>query len=376
MKLTKFLLPAILALSLASCGGETKPINQQVVESVANVGSLVMNGSTGATYPDRSVSYELKYGQLIYVTLLVKKNYTDPADNTNKVADVTISYEMDATSKNNWTYKPYVRDSEGKLLDDKGQFGVKDLGDNPTNFSAVLTATISWSDYSEQVSWNINVTFNSYTTVSLEKFRTDGGVASGGYVRTAGYITAKYYDTYAGVFIASGTKAVMLYAGNLESLMSSTGAQIGDMVEVKGQYSPYNGLAEVKPDVMKVITTVPSDLEVKTPETMEIATSDWSIASMNKNDCRIANMSNLKLSSWTGSLTVGSHWTILFKTSDNKDVNIYINYHIGSEEQGKLKTKLEAATKGTTVFNFVGGIVSWYNAPQLSPLIADNLVLA
>lgn len=376
-KITKVVMPLLLAAGLAACGGETKPLNQQIVQSVSNIGSLVMNGSTGSAYPDRSVGYNINYGENIFVTLSVKKNYTT-TDSTgaqvNEVANVTITYKMDDASTAKWKYQGFVRDTSGTLLSDKGQYSVIDQGENTVNFTSTLTATISWDGYSEDFSWTINVKFQEYTPISLEAFRVNGGVSSGGYIKTAGYITGKFSDTYAGVFIASGEKAVMLYAGNLEALMTSTSAQIGDLVVVKGQYSPYNGLAEIKPATMQVVESAPSGLTVNTPVDLTIAASGWSTAALASNDSRITNMNDLTLVS-VPTLTVGSHWTIVFKTSTNVTVNVYVNYHVGSDVQNAIKNLLSSATAGTSVFNFVGGILSWYNAPQLSPLSASNLVL-
>jgi hypothetical protein len=376
-KITKVALPVLVALTMAaSCGGKSSMTDQEVVDAVAATGSLVTNNS-GDVFSDHDITYHISDGDFIYVTTYV--NYQDKYQKDDAgnpvVKKVLISNAMDDTSKSKWNYNGRVKNDKGELLDYKGKFTL--AGEFTAAFDSVLTAVVTYGSATASISWKINYTPIEYQQINLENVR-GGSVIAGKYIDTVGYITGGFTkgDIYAGAYIASGEQALMLYAGNLESLWNSLALKAGDLVRVKAQYAPYNGLTEIKPTTIVKLSEVPAGFEVHDPVKINITDgSQWALLAGQDSRVTICNGLTYAGLDEGEKLNIGSHWNVYFTLGSTK-ITVRVNYHIGSGEQTTLKTMINGWTIGTSKVNFVDGVLSWYNGPQLQPVLASNIVAA
>ena len=191
------------------------------------------------------------------------------------------------------------------------------------------------------------------------------------YGRFGGWYENTKAQLYSGAFIYNGDDAVMIYAGSISAdfFNEDGSAKInpGDAVQVFGYASPYNGLFEVKPkSVVKLEETDPNAAAIQ-----PLQYTSMTVAQMNEADItdtgRFVQSEALKLDGSLPSMTVGKHWTIPVKsaTDSTKKINIYVNYHVGSDSQNAIKSFLESL--GTSSFVFKG-VLSSYNAYQLTPV--------
>lgn len=381
-KITKLALPLLVALTMtAACGGsaKTEMTDQEIVDAVSKTGALVINGNTGTPYSDPSITQHVTDGDFLIVTKYVNyadKYAKDEAGNPI-MKKVTIVNSMDTASAAKWTYNARYKDSDGVLKEDKGKYTL--AGELKDSFNSTLTAVLTYGSATKTIAWTITYTPIEYQSMNLEDVRTTKPKA-GSYIDTVGYITKGFTkgDIYAGAFIASGEQALMLYAGNLSSLWSSLSLAEGDLVRVKAQYAPYNGLTEIKPTSITKLEAVPAGFKVNTPVDLEITEgSQWSLTGLSGQDSRVTNCRGLVYKGLDSGekLSIGSHWNIYFEL-DAVEIVIRVNYHIGSEEQTKIRNLIQGWTVRTSKVDFAGGVLSWYNGPQLQPVLASNIVAA
>lgn len=206
-------------------------------------------------------------------------------------------------------------------------------------------------------------------------------------VLTIGRITGAYdwsYDEiFRGVWITDGADGLMLYAGTLQtdfydSEDSEAKLKVGDVVQVFGEASPYNGLFEVKPKkVIKV--TDQTVIDSIAPASYPTITGAELAAKTIVDTGNIVRISGLKLGKLDGtpvdlsSLATGSHWT-LNCNDGTTDITVYVNYHVGATAQTAVKTFLQVLT-GSQTFSLLSS-VSAYNAIQLTPICVGNLSVA
>lgn len=225
---------------------------------------------------------------------------------------------------------------------------------------------------------SFNALVKAATEGSLSEIRK---AAKGDMVFTTGIVTAaydwNYSEIFRGVIIADGSDGALLYGGNLQAAFyddeqSDPKIEVGDVVEVYGEVSPYNGLFEIKPQVIRKVTSADAIAEAGLEEpTFRTVTAKEIADSKQENTGDLVRIEGLSLASDVdlSKLSVGSHWTINAKDSEGNNVQIYVNYHIGDAAQNQIKTLLSSLT-GT--FNFKG-VLSAYNAMQLTPMaIGDD----
>ena len=236
------------------------------------------------------------------------------------------------------------------------------------SFKGKVVATKSW-----------NALVKAAESGTLDEVRK---AAKGSMVFTSGIVTAAYdwsYDEiFRGVIIADGTSGALLYSGCLQTAFyddanSAAKIKVGDVVEVYGEVSPYNGLFEIRPQVVRVTTDAATVAALHEP-TFRTVTADEVAASKQENTGDLVRVEGLKLKAGTdiASLVVGKdekneyhHWTLTCVDSGDKEVQIYVNYHIGEDAQNAIKTLLSGLNGGTFTFQ---GILSAYNAMQLTPM--------
>ena len=180
-----------------------------------------------------------------------------------------------------------------------------------------------------------------------------------------------YEEIFRGVVISDGDDGILLYAGCLQASFydSATGPmkiKQGDVIEVYGEVSPYNGLFEVKPRTIRVITDAETIAKIspvgyRTPSTedfLKYSTSDTGA---------LCTLSGLKLGISAialAKLEVGAHWVIACKDSNNKTINVSANYHVGGTVQEGLRTFLSGLAGGE--FSITGMVSETSNTIEVS----------
>ncbi len=340
-----------------------------MLAEASNFGAILINGSTGTAYADRSQTVNVGTGDYLIGSRVINvKNVIK--DLVPVTVTVNVAFEMDDETLSNWTI------GRQRPTTDHDRFiPTIPSGEGAEDYSSVLTATLSYGEETLAVSWNIRVRKIEIIETTIGAMRNGtAGVKVKDVVKIRGYITAHFdegtgtADThmYAGVYIADGERAIMLYAGVMSSLWwesEEPAFAIGDLVEVVGSYEPYNGLAEVKPASMVIIE---SDPNILAPVNLVIsdAATQWSKSALTGHDSRITVFNNLTYVSGTVSAN-GQHSSIYFK-SGTTEVLMYINYHVGTAVQDQFRTFIAGLTANVSVVNYTG-ILSWYNGPQLSP---------
>lgn len=365
MKLTKFLIPALALVLLAGC---EDPLPQQIVEAASEIGALVTNGRTGMPYSDRTMTINMASGDTLSATTSVKINTETLGIDVVNGVEVTISYAFDAESAENWNIAQGKPDAIHARLAPK----ILDFED----YTSVLTATISYGDYSKDVAWNIAVAQRGYELVVVPIDQVRSSVAVNAEFTTRGYITGHYEENqthlYSGVMIADGDSAIMMYAGSLSILWFQGDYAIGDLVIVTGVYSPYSGLAEVKPNELALSYDY---AEVEEPVDLIIASeTDYTTAALTGMDGRIIQVNGLVYVSGKESLTSGgSHVTIKMKLGAT-NVDLRLNNHIGTTQQQAFIDLMANWVANTTTVNYHGHL-GWYNGPQVAPFTVDTMTV-
>ncbi len=192
--------------------------------------------------------------------------------------------------------------------------------------------------------WNALVkTIKSGTLTEVK-----GSAISGDMVVIRGRVSAAYNwiyeEIYRGVMITDGDDGILLYAGCLQASFydSADGEmkiKINDIIEVYGEVSPYNGLFEVKPRTIRVVTEQALIDAIKPNAFREPTVEDFVKYKMADTGALVrvtgllVNMTKIAL----GKLKTGEHWVIELKNSDGKKMNMSVNYHVGADVQTAIK---------------------------------------
>jgi len=365
MKLAKILIPVLALMALAGCE-KPIPTEQLVVDAVSEIGALLTNGSSGTPYSDRTMTINLSSGETLNATTALKINAeTLKVDAANGV-EVTIAYAFDETTAANWNTKLGSPDASHARLAPK----IFDFED----YVSTLTGTIACGDVTKAISWTIAVAQRGYELIVIPISEVRGNVVANQEFTTRGYITGTMEPNtthlYSGVFIADGEYAIMLYAGQLSNLWFLGEFAIGDLVIVTGAYSPYNGLSEMKPVTLEIDYAF---AEVEEPVDIVIAAeAEFTTAALTGHDGCIIQVGGLVYQSGKGNLTAGgSHATIKFKLGAT-DVDMYVNYHVGTTTQQAIVDLMADWVEGQTTIDYHGHL-GWYNKPQLMPLLAATI---
>lgn len=190
-------------------------------------------------------------------------------------------------------------------------------------------------------------------------------------VITYGYVYGYFaYDAnhfYTGVYIASGADGMMLYAGKLTNYFGII--DIGDLVMVVGKASPYNGLFEVKPDLVKQIDHA-VDGVVEPICTTYTVPQIKGLTNVKAGDfVKVENLTMVSNIADKTSYKKGEHWTLKAKDASDNEITIYVNYHVKNAVEEEIR-QLFIDNAGKT-FNIVASL-SWYNGPQLCPIISQK----
>ena len=138
---------------------------------------------------------------------------------------------------------------------------------NPESVTAVVTAgatseeaTVSYALWSLTAnvigssgevlatkSWNIRI--DPLVLMNIADIFTNG-TASGDVIVTYGYVVGQYANDERYLWIRDGNYGMTVYGTSVKNY----DFEVGDLIRVSGEYSPYNGLPEIMPNNIEVVT--------------------------------------------------------------------------------------------------------------------------
>ena len=172
--------------------------------------------------------------------------------------------------------------------------------------------------------------------------------------QVSGWINNAYDDMYTGVFLTDGANGMMLYAGNISKVFFNENKELiineGAYLDVFGYVSIYNGLFEVKPSKITVLTDAADYADIA-PAVVTTYTADQVAAIKTSTTGNLIKVEHLRLKDGFDidkKMKDGAHWTIECVDADGKQVNLYANYHMGTAAQNTIKALLKGLTAGQT----------------------------
>ena len=375
MKLSKLLLLPLLVLGVAACGPKkpAKMTDQEIVNAVANDPALMLTSDGGLF--EAGTTKQLTSGDYLIATKTYEYTLEEVDSEGNPVV-VSPKLEWSFSDKANWTKQGYSDDITRMKFVPEGVYTAED------EYSSDITCTITLNDASASLVYHthMNKVDISGTLMTIKAYRegiVDGTVKNDDKVIFYGYITGVHAEEheYSGVYVQDGDAGIMLYANKLGTYWESQNLAVGDLVKVQGFMSPYNGLYEVKPNIVLKVKD-PSKIEytVATPTYYEIPAGSFDSASLLGKDGCLVEMKNLTFitigqtsaatpsNDYNGTSTTYAY--MWFKDSTNKEVGLYLNYHLA--DRPAMASFFKTLTPGTSKLNFKGHL-SWYNAPLLLP---------
>lgn len=388
-KITLFVVSMMALPVLAACGSKGYVETRTEEEIVNQLGAQALSevGVNLSKFAGEGVSY----GETALVTTVNEKVWEKDEVGMN----FSLVYELTAQE----TYAvEYLKLQDGKLIADiitSQEAAAYEKAAAMEGAVYTLKAKISFAGYGENFvapkGLTVTDTFKgkelatkSYNT--LVKVTKSGTIAEikeakkDDMVLFTGRVSAWFDYTkdqlYSGCFLTDGEDGVQLYAGKItDYFFDADGNKLineGEIIQVFGQVSPYNGLFEVKPQKITVVTD-PVETAKIAPTSLKTMTVPEVKAAETKDTGNLIKVSGLKVKAYdkNGStdpsvLSVGSHWSITVQDSEGNEVLLYVNYHIGSAAQTAIKNTLSGMS-ASDVFAFRGALSS-YNAPQLSPV--------
>lgn len=391
MKMRNLFLIPLFALSMLSGCTPSEGImsTKDILEQASRFGSLVVNGTTGSAYPDRTMDIKLSGKEfLIVARTYTVRNVLLEKDGERIDVVVAVSYSVDEESTNLWKVAERNPDkAHDKLTPEFPSVGEDD-------YFSVLTATfklyyekdVEAVDKTElKVSWNIFLRAPVENVIDTTIANIRNGTTTvkvGEYIRVKGYITDHFYEgsetdtqVFIGTFIADGNRAITLYGGKLSKLWFNKGTptfQVGDLVEAVAKYNPLDGLVRIEPNTLKKVV----DATILQPVNLVItdAAQQWNATYLLGHDGRMTKFDNLIFKS-ANLKTVDAHGELKFTAEGTEiEVTMAINYRMGSVEKQKIHDMVDDWTAGVTKINYTG-ILSWKNNPILGPTDASCIVV-
>ena len=283
-KLSYVLLTSLLLAGLTGCGSnnkkEKKLTDQEIVEEAANNPALLLSSGGAIIYANTTT--QMKSGD--FFLGMNTYEYSE----TQKV-EITWSFDKAAQ----WTTGEYKKDPTRSTLTPETVYDAAD------EYKTTITATAKLNSATATTTFYAYMNHTKVAIKSIKNYREGyaaGTISGADNVRFFGYVTGKMTDTYAGVYVGSGEFSIMLYAGNLEAQWNANELQVGDLVDVMGSASPYNGLFEVKPQWVRKANQadIPVGYELEQPTKYEINYSAFNANDLHLRDGSMVTMENLK----------------------------------------------------------------------------------
>lgn len=375
MKFKALILLPLMITALAGCGKKASKLSaEEACKKYVNDPTNLVCTTGDLVYPD--TTKRLNYGENL---VGVKKYSATMEDGT------VFEPEVEWTLDKHWTKKGYT-DSSKKTDPTRYLLDAEDVYTADTEYDSELKLTFKWNGAEASASYKAHMSHIELTPMTIKEYRdglADGSIAKTTYVKLYGYITGAHdkEHEYSGVYMQDGEWAVQLYAGNLGSCWTNNQLEVGDLVYAVGNLSEYHGLQEIYcATVDKVPEADKASVQaaVATPTYYTIAAGEFTAAKLAKRDGSLVEMNGLTFntigktatSAATNVYNTSEQYTyVWFKDSENKDVSMYITYHIANREA--LKTMFAGWECGTTVVNFKGHL-SWYDAPMLMPVLGTS----
>lgn len=269
-------------------------------------------------------------------------------------------YYLDVLIPEIWELPDGYKEYAAYTLTGKATFAGYD-GDNNYDLSSYVG-----SEFGSQ-NWNMRVNAMETRPV-VRKIADAKKQGEGDLIITRGFVSGYFEKSsanfYTGVFISDGADTLMLYAGSLSNYLNDL--EIGTLVQVSANMSPYNGLIEAKP-VSNGITTTLKDESIAQPTWNAWTENDVKNAkeSQTGNMVKVENVTIASEKSYIEGLEAGKTWSFNVKVGATT-ISMAINYHMGKDAQNAIKEKLLANYSKS--FTFVGSL-SWNNKAQLTPCI-------
>ena len=407
-------LPIIFMLAipaLAGCGGD-KYVETRTEEEI-------VNGLAGQAMSEIGVSYSkfsadgVTPGEHKLVTEINQKVW----ENDQFGLDFTVSYTL--TPLENYDLPYLSLSADGKVLNAQMMPSSAIAGDKYPTASSLggaaytLSASMKFKGYAEgfvapkgltttdtfvnkevkKQSWNALsnvVKSGSIAEIKANYDLADGEekINDGDTIFTTGRITAaydwKYEEIYRGVVITDGYRGLLLYAGCLQQAFYNDSSaepnfKEGDIVSIYGKVSPYNGLFEVKPEAVNLVTDetekakiAPVEYRTETPESMKKLKQ-----SQTGDMVKMQGLHVYDTVSTISKLLPGAHWVIKLADADNKVINTGINYHVGDGQQEAIQEFLINAKNNKSTFNFTGMLSATSSVNDLGPMrIGDKTAVS
>lgn len=200
----------------------------------------------------------------------------------------------------------------------------------------------------------------------------DGTILVGAFPRLKGIVTKKYYSSSNGIFIADGDRAVMLYR-------CSSSLNVGDAVEVVGEYTVYNGgLAEIN---VQECTKLSSSAGIATPVDFEATIATWDSPDLRLNSARVVNFHHLKVTEEFLAKKASSSAYVVSTLEavdpDNPEITLKVktryNKYMGDSNITSINNKLNTLEVGDFV-DIIGAVVD-YDTKACLGILSGNCIV-
>lgn len=298
-------------------------------------GTLITSHSQGNYQFDISYSVAPLKGTYTHTYLAVEEN--------KLVVEIPTFDELKADNQEG-TYAAYKLSGSFKYA--------KYLGTDEDKDSAKVGQEVLKHD------WNIRINAEKVKPI-LEEISVARQKQKNETVVTKGYVTAFMNNVDGdefknGVWIADGNDGMMLYGGNLASVMGVI--DIGDLILMAGTASPYNGLFEVNP---KSITKLEAaDNKIGNHVVVEPAWKQMNedevkaLAAVNANDPML--LPDVTISTNVDELKDDGAIELSGKIG-NTDITMYVNKHTNKAQRTALIAHLKANKGKTCTLKSIGG---------------------
>ena len=360
MKKSLFILPLLMVSALAGCNGGSKGPN--LAEQALDSFPMLIDFATGK---ELNIVEDKQTAKDLDMFLGLKSLYWQET-------------EFDLT----WTPAPAEKWVVSEYKQDESRTKFRPIyGAEAFDCSLQLDiqtkdgkqkATATWS-FEAQVHKALDLTDYTYTTIEdLSKGFVDTGKPTSGKYYVVGYIHAHMEEpdhVYSGVYLGDGQYGTQLYAGQLSKLWSSYGFADGDLVIAAGTVSPYKGLMEIKPDAMEPVLEKDYP-NVKKPVVLNGNELSWGTNDKGETSAKYHQCAPVEITVSYVSGKVESESAqgdLVFKTSDNKTINVSCNYHIGKTAMASLM-ELTANIQVGDTYKLRGVISVYDDAPNIIPI--------
>ena len=258
MKKTKLLLALVLSAGaiLASCGEKTPNetmTDEDIVKAVLN-SSAVITDNKAAPIRDDSYGVTNKLEQMAAGYLIAQTSYSYLSDSGNTY-DVSID----------WSYDESILEAETVSSNGSTHLELTPVwGEYGTTSIVELTATATLNDAMASLKYTITLDNNKNIT-AIENMPNSGLVCVRGEV--VGFIDGDS-DQWYGILVQSGAHGCMIY--NIKKSNCPSGLKVGDIVEVNGTSSPYNGTKQISGSSAQIAILSGEDASEVTPAEINV----------------------------------------------------------------------------------------------------------